>query len=233
MTDSTSEQHHAQETAAHSGLLAGSLVVAMLALLFLGWIATEVLKGETLALDNSVRAWLHGFATPLLTELMRTITLFGSTPVQLIGTPLVSMAFWRIGWHRRAILYAVLMGGGGILLWIMKLAFHRQRPEPYFGYKLPSSFSFPSGHALLSFCFFVGLAELATEHERLAGRKVLIYSVALLMTLAIGLSRIYLSVHYFTDVVAGYAAAIVWISGVSWTYRRISHRSSQAIPNRD
>ena len=88
--------------------------------------------------------------------------------------------------------------------------FHRTRPEPWFGYPLPRTYSFPSGHAFVSFCFFLCLAEILIRDEWPITRKLTIWLVAVLCTFTIGLSRVYLGVHYPTDVLAGYAAAIMW-----------------------
>ena len=72
------------------------------------------------------------------------------------------------------------------------------------------SYSFPSGHAFVSFCFFLCLAEILIGAEWRRAGKVAMWSAALGCTLTIGLSRVYLGVHYPTDVLAGYAAAIAW-----------------------
>ena len=77
---------------------------------------------------------------------------------------------------------------------------------------LPRTYSFPSGHSLFSFCFYGVLAGLLTR--RIASRigRILIWTFAALLVAAIGLSRIYLGVHYPSDVIAGYLAASLWVS---------------------
>src|ERR1035438_1105653 len=91
-----------------------------------------------------------------------------------------------------------------------------------FGYPLPSTYSFPSGHAFVSFCFFLCLAEILIRDEWPVAGKVAMWSAALACTLTIGLSRVYLGVHYPTDVLAGYAAGIVWT-----TLIRVTHHARQ------
>jgi undecaprenyl-diphosphatase len=94
----------------------------------------------------------------------------------------------------------------------MKLFFHRPRPEPWFDYPLPFTYSFPSGHAFVSFCFCLCLAEILIREEWPLAGKLAMGSAALGCTLTIGLSRVYLGVHYPTDVLGGYAAGIAWIT---------------------
>jgi undecaprenyl-diphosphatase len=109
----------------------------------------------------------------------------------------------------------------------LKYAFHRQRPIPYFG-SAPTTFSFPSGHSLFSFCFFGTLAGLMATRTSARPLKVIIYLTAALLIFSIGLSRIYLGVHYPTDVVVGYLAAGIWVTTVvildRWRIRRKSNR---------
>jgi len=87
----------------------------------------------------------------------------------------------------------------------LKALVHRPRPQPFFGYPQPNTYSFPSGHALISLCFYLALAEIE-------GRKRAWRLAAVLFAVAIGLTRIYLGVHYPTDVAAGFATAIAWLS---------------------
>jgi undecaprenyl-diphosphatase len=104
------------------------------------------------------------------------------------------------------------MAGASVLDTVLKLAFHRARPEPYFGYVLPESYSFPSGHALFSFCFFTAGAALLAPRLQHSALRWLVWAVAASLILAIGFSRIYLGVHYPSDVLAGYAVGLIWSS---------------------
>src|SRR6185369_17932911 len=74
------------------------------------------------------------------------------------------------------------------------------------------TYSFPSGHSLFSFCFYGVLAGLLTRRLKSRVARVLIWICAALLVSAIGLSRIYLGVHYPSDVIAGYLAASLWVS---------------------
>jgi undecaprenyl-diphosphatase len=115
--------------------------------------------------------------------------------------------------------------GGGLLEVTLKLVFQRQRPEAFFGVS-PVSYSFPSGHAVGAFCFYATVAALIAHRVRGYWLRVTVGIVAAIMIAGIGFSRIYLGVHYPTDVIAGYAAAAVWVSALVFVDRfRMRHRN--------
>jgi undecaprenyl-diphosphatase len=188
------------------------LGVALLALFLFGWLADEMLEGDTLAFDLRARAAAQTLASPALTHvLVLASRLGGPGSLGALGAFLTAAFVWR-RWWRGAILLPLAMVGAGILDSSLKLAFHRPRPPAFFNYPVPTSYSFPSGHALFAFCFFtVGVALLVPRLESPALR----WLVALLgaaAILVIGFSRIYLGVHYASDVAAGYAVGLIWSS---------------------
>lgn len=105
-----------------------------------------------------------------------------------------------------------------------KLSFQRPRPVPFFDTPLPSSYSFPSGHALFSFCFYGMLAAIITARLHSRSARTVIWLLAGVLVALIGLSRIYLGVHYPSDVLAGYAAALVWVVAVAFGDHMLSRR---------
>jgi undecaprenyl-diphosphatase len=190
-----------------------ALIVASIAALCLVWLAAKVSRGETASFDANVRQSIHSISSPGATQLLSAITFLGSQAV-VIGVSACSavLMFWKRR-RDRAWLVVATMAGAELLLSILKNHFHRQRPEPFFGARLPPSYSFPSGHALLSCCCYGLLAALG-------GASIRICAAALI--LAIGVSRIYLGVHYPTDVLAGYLAAIAWTSVVAAIYMHLA-----------
>jgi membrane-associated phospholipid phosphatase len=198
------------------------LAVAVLALFLFGWLADEMLEGSTMAFDMRVRAATHAFATPRLTHTLRLVShLGGPSVLTVLGVILVAV-FVAHRWWRGAIVLFVAMAGSSVLDTALKLAFRRARPEPYFGSSLPESYSFPSGHALFAFCFFTAGAALLAPRMQHPALRWLVWSVAALLILAIGFSRIYLGVHYPSDVVAGYAVGLIW-SSVLIVGDRVAH----------
>jgi undecaprenyl-diphosphatase len=188
--------------------------IAVIALLCLIWLAAKVALGKTSQFDVEVRDGIHAAANPGLTQLFRRVTLLGSQAVVIGVTVCAALVLFRQGRRDHALLLLLVMAGAELLEFILKMQFHRQRPEPFFDTVLPASYSFPSGHALLSFCCYGTLAALAA-------RRWLVRIAAAALILAIGISRIYLGVHYATDVIAGYLVATVWLSGVIILYRRL------------
>ena len=198
------------------------LAVALLALFLFGWLADEMLEGETLALDLRVRAATHALASPGLTHALSVVSLVGGPSVLApLGAVLTAVFVWH-RWWRGAVVLLVAMVGAGLLDTALKLAFRRTRPTPYFGYPLPDSFSFPSGHALFAFCFFTAGAALLAPRLQHPALRWLVRGLALVLVLAIGFSRIYLGVHYPSDVLAGYAVGLLW-SSVLIVGDRIAH----------
>ena len=138
------------------------------------------------------------------------------------GGTLIVVWLARSARGREAARFAVTVVGANLVNEAMKLFFHRPRPEPWFGFPLPSTYSFPSGHAFESFCFSLCLAEILIRHRWPLAAKLALWSAAFAYTLTVGLSRVYLGVHYPTDVLAGYAAGTAWI-----TLIRMAHHAWQ------
>jgi undecaprenyl-diphosphatase len=187
-----------------------SLAVAALSLFLFAWIAEEMAEGETAAFDLSVRAWVHQFASPSMTRAMTVISLLGYD-ILIVELVAALAIFLYLGWKHAAGWLAVSMAGALILDLTLKYSFRRPRPQPFFG-AAPHSFSFPSGHALCSFCFYAVLAGLIAARTRSMFVRVAAGVMAAALVIAIGLSRIYLGMHYPSDVVAGYLGAAIWVS---------------------
>jgi len=180
-------------------------------------LASEVLEGDTFAID---RAILHGLrqagdaAVPIgpawLQLAMTDITALGGfTVLTLIAAFAVGFVL-ALRKYATALFIAVAVSGGAMLGVALKAVFVRARPEEVPHLVLVDSASFPSGHAMNSALVYLTLATLLARAQQ--GRRVRIYllSVAIVLTLLIGLSRIYLGVHWPTDVVAGWTVGAAW-----------------------
>jgi len=196
-----------------------SILLACLALFLFESLADEMLEGDTLQFDAAIRNFIHGFSSPALTAVMRGFTTIGNVGAVISMTAVVAFVLWFKNRAKDAAFLLVTISGGVFLMWVLKLLFQRQRPTPYFGITVRSDYSFPSGHALVAVCFYGMLAQIlvAQRHGR---SRLLIWATAAFMVLGIGVSRIYLGVHYPSDVLAGYLAALGWILGVSAAHRR-------------
>ena len=200
------------------------LAAAIGALVFFGWLADEVLEGETRQFDEITRAAVHQLASPALTTIMRGVSFIGSTISLTIATIIVVISFAMYKWGREAKLFAITMIGGSLLNMTLKLAFKRPRPVPFFNLTAPETYSFPSGHSLMSCCFFGALAAILTARIKQRRARVIAWILATAMFLLIGFSRIYLGVHHTTDVIAGFVAALIWILIIRFVEMQLARR---------
>jgi len=195
-----------------TAVLLMSLAAAVGSLVMFTWLAEEMIEGATARFDMTVRMGVHAFASPAMTSLMRVITDLGSAGLAVIAV-IATGLFLAKGWKRAAGWLLISLAGATVLSISLKYGFHRPRPVPFFGVA-PHSYSFPSGHSLFSFCFYGVLAGLITARVRSLWLRVVVWASAALLVMAIGISRIYLGVHYPSDVVAGYLAALMWVSSL-------------------
>ncbi len=212
-------------------LLLGALLVAAAALFVFGWLAEEMLEGDTRQFDAFVRTAVHQLATPGLTRSMQAFSFLGSVvavTVMCLVAICVSLYFRHA---RMAVLLAITMLGVAALDIALKHAFHRPRPVAFFG-PTPSSYSFPSGHALGSLCFYGILAAILAARVRGRGAKFCVWMAAVVLVGMIGFSRIYLGVHYPSDVIAGYCAAAVWVGAVGFPDRSLGTTGREKLEGR-
>jgi undecaprenyl-diphosphatase len=213
-------------------------VLASLAIAFLGAaalvafvaLAKVVLEGATSPIDNAVLQWFAGHRTPVLTTVALQVTQLG-TGIVLWTLMLVSAVFLWLTNHRySAGLLLVGILGASVLNIALKDAFLRPRPTSVHPLTVVGSTSFPSGHAMVSFVAYAAVALLVSRLESGAVLRTITWLLALLLIAAIGVSRVYLGVHYPSDVVAGYLAGLAWIAFVATglkTVRFFAHRQPQ------
>lgn len=191
------------------------LLLAFGCLLFFWWIAGEVLRGETQNFDDSARTQVHELASPALTAVMHGASFVGSTVIlTVLGIGFV-VWFYLADWKRAIMVFLMTNAGAAVLLNTLKFSFARPRPQPYFDTILPTSFSFPSGHAMFAICFFGILAYLIHARYNRRAAQIAAWTIAIPLIFLIGFSRIYLGVHYPSDVIAGFAAGFVWLVAVA------------------
>jgi membrane-associated phospholipid phosphatase len=209
-------------------LIAGMALGIGSFLLFLD-LAEDVLHDEMGLFDQTIIGLIVGMRSPLNTEIMRFITTLGSALILIIIAALAFGYLWIIN-HKKwdAYLLVIALAGASFMNWILKLGFHRSRPAAP-SLALVAGYSFPSGHAMTSLVFYGMLAYLIWLNFR---RGILVYltvSLLILLILAIGTSRIYLGVHYPSDVLAGYAAGGFWLIGCILGLRTIKHFTGKKI----
>jgi undecaprenyl-diphosphatase len=185
------------------------VIAALAAALLFAWLAVEVSRGNTMAFDLAVRAAVHSWASPSLTYAMRGASMIGQSWFLIPLNLLLAWILGRRGRSAAAITLVVASIGSEAVDQALKAIFRRTRPEAFFGLPQPENYSFPSGHAMTSACFYGALAAILATG---GARKAAAWFLAAVTASLIGFSRVYLGVHYPTDVLAGYAAAIAWLT---------------------
>jgi len=179
-------------------------------------IAEEVFEGETRAIDERIILALRtsDASDPVgpawFEEAVRDLTALGSTLVLAIAV-LTVVGFLLLVRNWRAASFTFAATGSGLLVsHLLKAVFDRPRPDLIPHEVTVFTPSFPSGHAMMSAVVYLTLAALVARLMRRRRLKLYAMSVAAVFTLLIGLSRVYLGVHWPTDVLAG------WMAGASW-----------------
>jgi undecaprenyl-diphosphatase len=195
-------------------LLAMGFGASLVATLGLVELHDEILKASFEQGDRAIQSWVHGFARPGLTGLMRVLSWVGSP---FAAAPAVALAAGVLWWKRMkddAVLVAAAALGGVLLDEVMKLHFKRVRPEVPWALVHEHSFSFPSGHSVLAMVMY-GVIVYKTQ-DKLPSRwlRAALMLAALAMVVGIGVSRVYLGVHYPSDVAGGYFVGAVWLAAV-------------------
>ena len=205
--------------------LAVGLAASVLALVLFIWLGVLIRAGTPTAFDLAGRDAIRSLESRTMSAIMWGASVYGA-PSRLSPLGLLVAAVFLIrGWRRGALLVVLTLAGAWVLDTGLKLFFARARPVPFYDYyPAPSSYSFPSGHALFSVCFFGGLAVLLTHRIRSRVAQVAVWLVAVAVILLIGGSRVYLGVHYPTDVVGGYAVGLTWITAVAFVDRLAERR---------
>ncbi|MBP2305708.1 phosphatase PAP2 family protein [Azospirillum melinis] len=212
------------------GMLVSLSVIAGLLFGFVE-LAGEVMEGETTAFDKRILLALRDPLNPdqpggpwWLARVARDITSLGSTTILAILT--VATLGFLLLLHKRAaaLLVLVSVGGGGMLSTVLKMLFDRARPDlvPH-GDEVISA-SFPSGHAMQSAVVYLTLGALLTQFVEGRRTKAYLLTWAMVLTLIIGSSRVYLGVHWPTDVLAGWSVGAAWAAFcwmiAEWLQRR-------------
>jgi membrane protein DedA with SNARE-associated domain/membrane-associated phospholipid phosphatase len=189
----------------------GLLMAAGFLWLF-GGVAQDVIAHDPLVqFDQTLATLLHSWATPVATTIFVIISTLGEPVLAVLGIVVAGLLAWRRQWLHLGT-WVIGLSGGEVLSQVIKYLV--ARPRPVFAQPLipESGYSFPSGHAVLSLIAYGLLAYFAVLVLSSWRARTGVIMAAGLLVLVIGFSRLYLGVHYFSDVVAGYAAGGVWLS---------------------
>jgi undecaprenyl-diphosphatase len=171
--------------------------------------------------DVSFAAWLHEHSTTALVSAAKVVTWAGNSVVLAAITLLAAVLLLRMRRRSEAVLVCVVAAGIELLNGLLKLAFHRPRPE--LAYVHLDTYSFPSGHAAAAPAVYGVLAFLLAREVRRLGR-IACAAAYVALVCVIGFTRLYLEVHYLSDVLAGFSIGIAWLAACLFLYRRYLSR---------
>lgn len=205
------------------------ILVAVSALVICAYVLVqvidEVVEGETEWVDRHIIEWIARHPGPAqLEEFMRDCTAFGGSYVLILVTVAVG-GFLLIRRERHALLFLLAAVGGAFFLSLsMKYFFDRPRPTILEHRSHTLTTSFPSGHSMLSAAVWLTLGVMLSRLEKSRYVKAYFIVIAILISFLTGISRVYLGVHWPTDVLAGWMAGTVWALMCFFVMRYFQHR---------
>ena len=171
------------------------------------YIADEVFESETVWFDIAILKAINSFASSFLDTFFVLVTQLGGVlAIFTITTGLLSLLVLRHK-YKKALIVGVTVGGAAILNFVLKLIFERTRPDLWQQLVTETSYSFPSGHAMISSALALSVIVICwnTRYRWMA------LTIGSLFIFIIGLSRLYLGVHYPTDILAGWIVSTAWL----------------------
>jgi membrane-associated phospholipid phosphatase len=189
------------------------VVLMVLAAWVFGSVAEDVVNGESITvLDVKLAHWLHVRATPGFTRLMLAVSAWHGPIGSTAMTLLLAWCLYRRGAHYWLLALVATVPGGILLNVLLKYSFHRARPTFVDPLVTLATYSFPSGHTAGATLLYGLLASfLVTQVRSWVARAVIVLAACLLVAL-VGLSRMYLGVHYLSDVLAAIAEGCTWLA---------------------
>jgi undecaprenyl-diphosphatase len=191
-------------------LVIGLAVVTVAAAVF-ARIAHAVVQGQTQQFDTAILRWMGSIGAPWLDAAALEVTALGARVVVYMVVLVASVFMWQSRHHYSAALLWVSVIGSGLINSVLKLTFNRPRPDVFpWRTQHVGLASFPSGHAMTSIVVYGTLAFLVARLAPTRWLRRLVWIVAILVIVLVGLSRLYLGVHYPSDVLAGFVIGAAW-----------------------
>ena len=194
--------------------LIGAWLLVALPLLVFAALGEDILDRETFRFDNPTLLWLHAHSNGFLDRAMLGFTLVGGGA--LLGVAAVwCVLLWTTDRKHDMAFVGWAMGGAAALNLTAKVIFARARPDLWLSLRPENDYSFPSGHAMLSSAFVLTALVLLWRSQASALAKRAGTIMGALFVLAVGLSRLYLGVHFPSDILAGWMASLAWVALLS------------------
>ena len=196
-----------------------SVVLFIMSLFVFYAITDEIVLEKEGGFDETIFLFFKDFINhQRLNQLMESITNLSAPQLMMYAFPIIVVIFFIFKLKRESLFLLISGGGGLLLLSAFKRIFERARP-PYPLLYAETGFSFPSGHATFSFVFYGALAYLVWVSKLPKYLRIVIMIFLISLSISIGISRIYLRVHYPSDVFAGFALGYSWLFLVIYVFR--------------
>lgn len=184
-----------------------SVILSLSALFIFLKIGTEVLEQEIFSIDTYLMNFISGIRSSITTEIMLFFTSLSSSTV-FIGVSVFMIFYLYLKRKKDAIIYLSILYSGVIINYLLKILF--QRPRPDFPLIHENTYSFPSGHAMNGFVLYATLSYFIFRESKNLKLTILVSILSTILIFCIGISRVYLGVHYPSDIIAGYIAGFLW-----------------------
>jgi undecaprenyl-diphosphatase len=188
-------------------VIAGGVAAVLLVIL----VAAILVMPAFTSLDATVSEWVRGIGTETFEPIFRDITRIADPVPMVVLIVSAGAVLWALGKRPEAILLVVTVSVGWLLGEVLKELVERSRPGLEFArIPLPDSYSFPSSHALAAFLFFATIAFIVMLEAKTVTTRILVAVLCFIAAAAVSLSRVYLGVHWFGDILAS------WVLGAAW-----------------
>lgn len=205
-----------------TGRLLAALVSCLVLAAIFGYVAYSIGSGGIVRFDTAVIDAVQGLEAPALTAVMKVFTTIGSTKAVIVISVLTLGILLYYRQKAQAVLFFIVIGGTAALNTVLKLSFQRARPDTNRLIEI-SGYSFPSGHTMMAVSLYAILAYILWRNIRHTGRMMCVLFAAFMITM-ICISRIYLGVHYPSDVAGGLCASSLWVIAATVVYARYMDR---------
>lgn len=210
-------------------MIAATIVAALAAWGF-GELADEVIEGATQTFDDAVLGWIALRQTPAISSVMLQITTLGDAIVVSMITAIAALLLWLTRHRYSALVLIAAVAGGALLTFTLKMGFGRPRPDIFEWGQEVLTLSFPSGHASLSTITYGTIAYIAAKLDSRRWVRAISMVGATVAVLAICTSRLFLGVHYPSDIAAGILLGVTWAAFCMVMLELVHRRIARRVP---
>ena len=193
-------------------------------------ITRELMEGDVSAGDNAILRAVENARTPWLTSAALDITALGSITLVVLFSFLAFLLLFALRDRRGALQLLIASVGAAGLTMLTKAFVERVRPPEAQQLIVVSGFSYPSGHATSTAALYLTIAIVASRYVKDAGARMVLFLAVSVILILVGASRIYLGVHFATDVASGISLGAAWALLLAGCFTRLGQRGSTALP---